>query len=198
MGGARGGSFSNPPGVPASVTSLGPRGFQNLPCCTLPGFRNHFAGSNLVQHNGRRFDHFRPNRGFPAYGYPLYGPYYGYVPLYDSYYDSSQDQAQQYERVVQADVNIHDDRPAAQNSEPPQEASLKQPEPPTPAAEQDPTVLVFRDGHKMEVHNYAIVGQTLFNFDGKGQRKIQLADLDLDSTRKVNDDRGNEFHLPGQ
>ncbi len=26
------------------------------------------------------------------------------------------------------------------------------------------TVLVFRDEHKQEIHNYAIVGETLWNF----------------------------------
>jgi hypothetical protein len=57
-------------------------------------------------------------------------------------------------------------------------------------------VLVFRDGHKQEVRNYAIVGQTLWDFSAKGTRKIPLTDLDLDTTRKLNDDRGVEFVLP--
>src|SRR5437868_8519233 len=169
LGGFRGGSFRNPPGVPASVTSLGPRGFQNLPCCTSAGFRNRFGGSNFVRHDGRRFDGFHHDGfrfgGFASYGYPLYGPYLGYFPLWDySSYDPPQEQAQQqYEPVVRADVNIHDDRATQQAPEQPtQQASLR--EPPAPAPEQDPTVLVFRDGHKFEVRNYAIVGTTLFNF----------------------------------
>jgi len=169
----------------------------------MPGFRNRFGGSNFVSHDGRRFDRFNHDgfrfRGFPSYGYPLYGPYVGYVPLWDSgYYDAPQEQVQQqYDPVVRADVNIHDDRAAQPAPEQlTQQASVKQPDP--PAAEQDPTVLVFRDGHKLEVRNYAIVGPTLFNFDGHSARKIPLSDLDLDTTRKLNDDRGNEFHVPGQ
>jgi hypothetical protein len=216
LGGFRGGSFSNPPGVRSSVTSLGARGWQNVPCCGARGFRNGFGGSNFASRDGRRFDHHgrfgRDNRfwGFPLYGYPIYGPYLGYVPLYDwSYYDSSYNdpapqQLQQpyvqpsYDPVVKTDVTIRDERSASAEQAPAatEQASLKQPQP--PAAEQDPTVLVFRDGHRLEVHNYAIVGETLFNFDGHGPRRIQLSDLDLDATRKLNDDRGNEFHVPGQ
>jgi hypothetical protein len=60
----------------------------------------------------------------------------------------------------------------------------------------DSTVLVFRDGHKQQVTNYAVVGQTLYVFDERRQ-KIPLGDLDVPATIKVNDDRGVEFQLPG-
>ena len=68
--------------------------------------------------------------------------------------------------------------------------------PPVRAQEQDRTVLVFRDGHQQEVKNYAIVGQMLWDFGAKGTHKIPLSELDLDTTRKLNDDRGVEFILP--
>ena len=58
------------------------------------------------------------------------------------------------------------------------------------------TVLVFRDQHKQEVHNYAIVGQTLWNFAPRTRRRIPLADLDLPATTKANDDRGVTFRVP--
>jgi len=57
------------------------------------------------------------------------------------------------------------------------------------------TVLVFRDQHKQEVQNYAIVGQTLWAFAPQRQ-KIALADLDLAATTKANDDRGLTFRVP--
>jgi hypothetical protein len=57
------------------------------------------------------------------------------------------------------------------------------------------TVLVFRDGHRQEISNYAIMGETLYVFDTRKQ-KIGLDDLDLPSTIKVNDDRGVDFQLP--
>jgi len=57
-------------------------------------------------------------------------------------------------------------------------------------------VLVFKDGHHSDVFNYAIVGDTLFDFSGGRSRKILLADLDLPATQKANDDRGVDFEIP--
>ena len=56
--------------------------------------------------------------------------------------------------------------------------------------------LVFRDGKKMAVENYAIVGQTLWVLNSRTARKIPLSDLDLPATKQVNDDNGTEIHLP--
>jgi hypothetical protein len=58
------------------------------------------------------------------------------------------------------------------------------------------TVLVFRDQRKEEVQNYAIVGQTLWNFAPQRTEKIPLAQLDLPATTKANDARGLSFKLP--
>ncbi len=58
------------------------------------------------------------------------------------------------------------------------------------------TMLVFRDQHKQEVHNYAIIGQTLWNFAPQHTEKIPLSDLDLPATQKVNEDRGVTFRIP--
>ncbi len=59
-----------------------------------------------------------------------------------------------------------------------------------------PTVLVFRDQHKQEIRNYAIVGQTLWNFSPQRTEKISISDLDLTATTKANDDRGLSFRVP--
>lgn len=58
------------------------------------------------------------------------------------------------------------------------------------------TILVFRDKHQEEVENYAIVGNTLWNFAPQHTEKISLADLDLAATKKANEDRGLTFRLP--
>jgi hypothetical protein len=58
------------------------------------------------------------------------------------------------------------------------------------------TVLVFRDGRRDEVQNYAIVGGTLWVFTPQQARKIRVADLDVKATKETNDDRGVEFQLP--
>jgi len=71
------------------------------------------------------------------------------------------------------------------------EGSDVAPDPP-----QAPTLLVFKDGHQLEVGNYAIVGSTLFDLTPGHARKVALSDLDLEATRKQNDDRGVIFELP--
>jgi len=71
------------------------------------------------------------------------------------------------------------------------DASVADSDPP-----QAPTLLVFKDGRKLEVGNYAIVGQTLFDLTPGHARKIALADLDLEATRRQNEDRGVAFQLP--
>ncbi|HEX6879844.1 MAG TPA: hypothetical protein VF135_05740 [Terriglobales bacterium] len=57
------------------------------------------------------------------------------------------------------------------------------------------TLLIFKDGHRLEIANYAIMGSTLYVFAGD-HRKIPLVDLDLDATQKANEDRGTDFRLP--
>lgn len=78
--------------------------------------------------------------------------------------------------------------------------AVEQPQPSQPVSsdvseDQPRTLLIFKDGHQLEVSNYAIMGSTLYLFAGD-HRKISLADLDIDATRKANDDRGIEFRVP--
>jgi hypothetical protein len=75
--------------------------------------------------------------------------------------------------------------------------------PPEPARAPDPiviaqpsTILIFKDGHKQEVSNYAIVGSNLFDLTPGHRLKIALSDLDLPATQKANDDQGIDFKLP--
>ena len=63
---------------------------------------------------------------------------------------------------------------------------------------QPSTLLVFKDGHRSEVQNYAISGSTLFDLSGGRSHKIQLADLDIPATLKANDDQGVDFQLPAK
>jgi phosphoglycolate phosphatase-like HAD superfamily hydrolase len=66
---------------------------------------------------------------------------------------------------------------------------------PLEVTDQPETVLIFRDGHRVELRNYAIVGDTLYDFTS-ARHKISLADLDLTATARENDDRGIDFHVP--
>ena len=65
-----------------------------------------------------------------------------------------------------------------------------------PAPPQAPTILIFKDGHQLEVANYAIVNQALYDLTPGHRRRIALADLDLPATEKQNDDHGIVFQLP--
>jgi len=90
----------------------------------------------------------------------------------------------------QQDIYARSDPPSAPDPPP-----TRAPQPDTQVV--PTTVLIFRDQHKEEVQNYAIVGQTLWNFAQQHKQKIPLSDLDLAATIKANDDRGVEFHVPG-
>jgi hypothetical protein len=81
--------------------------------------------------------------------------------------------------------------PVEDVSQPQSRADADPDDPPQP-----PTVLVFKDGHAIEVEDYAIVGVSLFDLTPGHARKIALADLDLEATQKQNDDRGVVFVLP--
>jgi hypothetical protein len=60
----------------------------------------------------------------------------------------------------------------------------------------NPTTLVFKDGHEVEVDNYAVAGHTLYDLTPGSPQKIALSDLDLSATQKQNHDRGAVFELP--
>jgi hypothetical protein len=68
---------------------------------------------------------------------------------------------------------------------------------PRPAEEKTATtILVFRDGRRSEIQNYAIVGQTLWMLTEQRARRVPISDLDVEATRKLNADRGVEFRTP--
>jgi hypothetical protein len=70
-----------------------------------------------------------------------------------------------------------------------------------PPAPLPPAVLVFRDGHREEIGKYLINGSTIYaNADywsgGAWTRKVQIAELDVPATLKLNQERGAKFSLP--
>ena len=188
-------------GVAPSVTSLGPRGYTPASpvCCfrgvTPPkGFATSHPNPDLRHH---------PRNGNLAWGGVYAAPYYGY---YDSGEDVASDPSgDQYN----GGPTIFDRR--GPGAAPPPSASYparprsysSQAEPADPAqsddasdSDQPQTVLVFKDGHEVEVANYAIVGSTLYDLSSGHRQKISLSDLDLSATSKQNDDRGIDFQVP--
>jgi len=58
------------------------------------------------------------------------------------------------------------------------------------------TLLVFKDGHKVEATNYAIVGQSLWIYTEQDSKRVPLTDLDVNATKNANSDRGVTFQVP--
>ena len=70
-----------------------------------------------------------------------------------------------------------------------------------PPRELPPALLVFHDGRKEEVSEYTIMSGTIYSKSdywttGSWTRKIQIADLDVPATLKLNQERGLKFVLP--
>ena len=174
--------------------------------------RNNFRinSRNNFRNNGFRVRTFGlrnncvglPCRGF---GYPwAYGGYYDpYWWNSESSYDDSYDR----DRAIAGDMNaqsLDEQRMLRQEeADGDQDSYSGSASHSRPAASDaqgtsvaPPTVLVFRDQHKQEIRNYAIVGQTLWNFSPQRTEKISISDLDLTATTKANDDRGLSFHVP--
>jgi len=146
---------------------------------------------------------------FPGYGFYPYG-YYDDTSAYTQRQPAPQD-VQEPEPPA---LTIFERRPGYRA---PQPESADQPAPASNATSggsggsnyqgqqisattpEPTTILVFQDGHQVEIGNYAIVGDTLYNLSAPYvAHKILLAQLDLDATVKANEDRGYEFHLPNQ
>jgi hypothetical protein len=65
-----------------------------------------------------------------------------------------------------------------------------------------PVVLIYRDGHREEVSDYAIVGAVMYARgdywqNGYWTKDIQLSVLNIPATTKANQDHGVKFALPG-
>jgi hypothetical protein len=199
-------------GVPPSVTSLGPKG----PGPVRPG-RIHqppFISGTTPGHH--RHDHNQ------ATTYPYFIPYYPVVDPYayggpaveqgsptEADYAEDQDQYQGgptiFDRRGPGTPYPNDSNKTVAKAAVPRPDPALTPEPAVPVApervvmpvaDQPNTILIFKDGHKQEIGNYAIVGGNLFDLTPGRRQKIALSDLDVPATQKANDDQGVDFKLP--
>jgi hypothetical protein len=146
---------------------------------------------------------------YPAwYGYTPYAYYGGYYPLWNSYsgpYQSTQNDEEvgqlysEINRLSNEVEGLREQQEARyyppQPSTPPASTPLRRPES-VPAPE--PTTLVFRDGQRERVTNYAVVGETLWILDEQHARKVPFAAIDVGVTRSLNEDAGIEFNVPAE
>jgi hypothetical protein len=183
-------------GTPSSVTSLGPRGFTSNPhIVTSPTParpRNH-----TPDHRRRRANGF-------LYAYPVpYG-----VDGSANYEDGAENDPSYDDPNYQGGPTIFDRRGSGERSYIPPVKDAVGPhaaqsnfsetagDPPAEDNTAESTTLVFKDGHTIDIGNYAIVGQTLFDMTPGHSRHIPLSDLNVEATRQKNDDHGVLFQLP--
>jgi len=205
-----GGHLNSSPGVPASITSIGPNGIQprnpfpNQPaCCMNPLFPVNPNPPADRRHHRQRGQFF-PGGGavYVPYAYPVVGePDPGDVV--------ADQQESQPEEDYRGGPTIFDRRgpgaparsyadayPPPRRPQPQAEAAPAPPPAETAVPDQPQTLLIFKDGHQLEVQNYAVIGDTLYDLTPGRHHKIALDELDLTSTAKQNDDRGIDFRLP--
>ena len=193
-----GGHFSG--GMRSGFTRSGRSGFSGRPF-----LHNGFRGSRIRNFAFRNNCFGCRRQFFPWWGAGYYDPW-----LWD-WWDSASSYDEDYERNLAIanqmnQQNLEEQRLLRQEEADGDQDSYslhsRSRSNPDPSDDQkssaiiSPTVLVFRDQHQKEIRNYAIVGQTLWNFTSPRTEKIPLADLDLAATVKANDDRGITFRVP--
>lgn len=197
--------------TPIGVSPAPAPGFPTPTPIGVPPILRTPGSQNLGSSNG----HHRHHSDFFVGAYPVYVP----VPVVvdpSSIYEVAPDQADEgaddqavvpgptiFERRTPADMtDVSAENPGpppvaesapAEDTGPAQVNSSAESKPAQP---QDPSVLVFRDGHQLQVQNYAIVGDMLYDFTPGHARKVPLSQLDLPATVKANDDRGVDFVIP--
>lgn len=167
-------------------------------------FGNHF-GNRRVFFKRHFISTFPFGAGFTSgFGYLPYYPYYADYPYTTepapaSNYSAANDNAYEQGRIAQQLQDLRDEvsalreetvagnRAAPEDQTPPQKPKTES---------LPPTTLVFRDGHHEDVQNYAIIGDTLWILSESRARKRPLSDIDVESTKKANAERGIEFSVP--
>lgn len=182
--------------VPRSRVFITTRPFFN----NRLGFR-HFHNHVFFNNCFNFFDPFvcgTPFAGAPFFGSPFYDPFF-----YDSSYysqpapqqpvvaegngDNGQLALQVQELSDQIQSMRDEDRAREQNQNNAASSSSTQ---------NQETLFVFRDGHRISARNYAITGGTVWVLDQNAAHKYSLNDLDPAATEQANEKNGVDFHLP--
>jgi len=194
---------AGPAGIPTSVvpgtalyglpgTTVPPgTALYGLPALTAPR-------SPVYTQRGRGHGRGGGNGGVPFYG-SVALPYYGWgdgmdistqaPPPIDS---NTQVLANEIDKLTEQVQQLTAERQAQAA-----QAPAFQPEGPTQQAETLPpepsTILVLRDGKKVETDNYAVMGAIFWNFSAHPVQRIPIAQIDVSASRQANQLRGIEF-----
>ena len=207
-------------GAPASVLSPTPLPFGvNPPLASRKGFRFQGPGHRFGNPHVRKHV-FIP---IPVF-YPIYSNYDPYQPADPNVQEMTESESQaaaQADSATSEDelrlAHLQGARDALkqqkgdtdsrygehyldsrEHSKPTPRAQEEQPKATEPPREDNSpaTIFIFKDGNKIETKNFAIMGQTLYDFSGPILKKVSLADLDKAATIKADDDRGINVKLP--
>jgi len=210
-------------GIPAGATSPIPRPFGVNPTPHLhPRFSSGHVQQPLRPFGSQRHRQSLPQVPLFYPIYPMGYDYYSYPPsvadpmvsqevdpapaadnaddvarsedaLRQAYLQGARDALTEQQRGRQDALAASRTAPPAKPSAPSTPpASAKAPEPDnSPSA-----VFIFKDGRRLEIKNYAIMGQTLYDLSDGVLKKVRLTDLDTVATVKANDDRGITVKLP--
>lgn len=157
-----------------------------------------------------------PGGGAGCYGCG-YGVYGGYVYSgYEGNYYNSNVYPTATDRILANGGtfnNINDTYPQTESNPPAQQPIYIRPEYPTQyatdnstvntplqsnvasASSDSPALLIFKDGTKLTIRNYAIYGANIVVLTPE-RRKFPIAALDISATQKANEDAGYELKLP--
>jgi hypothetical protein len=197
-------------GATASAQSFSHSGYAPPTAVSAHSGSSHSSSSGWSHNNaGSYHRHHAANGGeYYPYIYPyLYAVPFPYAADQDDADDSSGDDDADYQggptvfdrRGLGAASYIpptYDGPAHAQDASSGQASASESAADQAPQVPTNPTTLVFKNGQQIEVSNYAIVSQTLYDLTPGHHRKIALADLNLPATQQLNDDRGVDFQLP--
>ena len=165
---------------------VGPRVFAS-PHVTIAPFPRTFFGPRPFGFYSP-FVWSAPIYAAPTYVEPAYVPP-SYVQVQPQVNNNEAELTYQVQRLSEEVEQLRQEQAlAATRQQPVPPSSVYVPEP------APPIVLVFRDGRRQEIQNYAVVGQTLWVLDENKSTKIPLSELDLDAIQREN--RGRSVRIP--
>jgi hypothetical protein len=187
-------SAARPPVGPAPLgsRSLGP-GFLNG-----TGFIGNNGGGSRSHSSGRRDRQSLPLGYFAAPYYYPFGDYgtssfnpYPYDPADDPNASAGADVTANLlgEQIQRLSAQVEQLK-SEQQPAPPANASQAAPQEAPPVA---PITVVLRDGQRLQVASYAVMGRVFWDFSKQPGRRIPVADIDVAASTKATEAAGGEF-----
>jgi hypothetical protein len=203
-------------GIPASASSISiPASAYSLNArpSTFSTIRPGYPAYGGFNYASKGSGHRRGRYGYPlVYGY-LAAPYYPFWD-YSNYYDNSgypayptdpgpeagpapSDNNGVGDRLAQLSSQVNDlqnqlaQRPAPDSTSAPgtQQAS--------PSPSSPPLTVVLKSGQTLQVQNYAVMGNVLWDLSSQPTRKIPFSNIDVPASTKATEASGAEFPNPG-